>query len=230
LQTLTRTGFRLGTPRYMAPEMARGQPSGEAGDLYALGLVLAEMLVGTPIIGGNAQIEVLMLHASEEPLVMPRVVLDSPWGTIVQRAVAKPLDVRYRSAMQMHADVAAVLERLEQGAPSPHAIEDELSATLALADDAPLPPLSLPSQVGAPRMVVAPTVAQPPNMAFAPPAPLPSAPAALAPLRSTPAHHAQPVRASRTRRRKQTVGLVVVALIFVVLMIAAGLLGYLLGG
>lgn len=48
LATLTATGVILGTPEYMAPEQARGEPAGPATDTFALGLILAEALAGRP--------------------------------------------------------------------------------------------------------------------------------------------------------------------------------------
>ena len=44
---LTAVGHRVGTPRYMSPEMARGEESDEACDLYALALVIGEMLTSS---------------------------------------------------------------------------------------------------------------------------------------------------------------------------------------
>jgi serine/threonine protein kinase len=109
LETLTRTGYRLGTPRYMSPEMARGKPAGPPSDLYGLGLVLAEMVSGNFVVEGSSQIEVLMAHASADPLDIAMEVRQSAFGAVIERSLAKDLDVRYRTAIQMRADVEAVL-------------------------------------------------------------------------------------------------------------------------
>ncbi|MCC6526272.1 MAG: serine/threonine protein kinase [Polyangiaceae bacterium] len=109
LQTLTRTGFRVGTPRYMSPEMARGQRAAEPGDLYGLALVIAEMLHGKPLVTARASIEVMLAHSSPEPLPLPESVTRSPLHRVIARGLAKPLDIRYRTALQMRADLEACL-------------------------------------------------------------------------------------------------------------------------
>src|SRR4030095_658745 len=100
--------------------------------------VMGEMITGSPMVGGTSQIEVLMAHASEEPLPLPEAVIASAFGKVIQRAVAKGLDVRYRNAVQMHAEVTAVLARLEAGGGAPQDEEDTLAATLAFGSDAAL--------------------------------------------------------------------------------------------
>jgi serine/threonine protein kinase len=113
---LTRVGHRVGTPRYMSPEMARGQPLGAASDLYALALIMAEMIAGKPLLDSSKAEELLLTHASPSSLQFPDAVLSSPLFSVLQRALSKAPSVRYRTALQMRADVDAVLSDIEAGA------------------------------------------------------------------------------------------------------------------
>ncbi|MBI2482845.1 serine/threonine protein kinase [Candidatus Uhrbacteria bacterium] len=68
---LTKTGYTLGTPLYMAPEQIRGEPATPLTDLYALGVVLYEMLAGKPPFAGASNAEVCYKHTSELPPKLP---------------------------------------------------------------------------------------------------------------------------------------------------------------
>ena len=114
--TVTRAGMLIGTPRYMAPEQARGEEITPAADVYAFGLVMAEMLIGKPLVTGVADLDIYVMQGSDKPHELPEEIRISPFATIIERAIAKPLDVRYRLASQMLADVRAVLARFGQGA------------------------------------------------------------------------------------------------------------------
>ncbi|GAA6734107.1 serine/threonine-protein kinase [Thermus oshimai] len=64
---LTRTGYTLGTPHYMAPEQAKGLPLSPKADLYSLGAVLYRTLTGRPPFEGENDQAVLFQHVYEEP-------------------------------------------------------------------------------------------------------------------------------------------------------------------
>ncbi len=98
---LTEVGEMLGTPQYMAPEQVRGASIDQTVDLYSLGLVMAEMLLGEPLIKGNSPVDVYIVHVSAEPLALPPAVRDGPLGPIIARAVEKKPEDRYRTANQM---------------------------------------------------------------------------------------------------------------------------------
>ena len=79
---LTRTGIVLGTPKYVSPEQIRGeQPDGRA-DLYSLGVVLYEMLVGAPPFSGSNDVATAMAHLKEK--------IPKPSSTV--RSIPGPLD------------------------------------------------------------------------------------------------------------------------------------------
>ena len=108
---LTKDGQMVGTPFYMAPEQVRGVEVGPQTDLYAVGLVMAEMVAGERAIGGDSLISVYMAQIADQPLELPAVVKASPWAAIITKATQKPLALRYGSAREMVVDVEAVLER-----------------------------------------------------------------------------------------------------------------------
>ncbi|MDX2005753.1 MAG: serine/threonine-protein kinase [Meiothermus sp.] len=63
----TRTGITVGTPEYMAPEQARGQPLTPQADLYSFGAVLYKTLTGRPLFEGENDQSVLYQHVYEPP-------------------------------------------------------------------------------------------------------------------------------------------------------------------
>jgi serine/threonine-protein kinase len=64
---LTRTGIVLGTPKYLSPEQIRGMEPDARADLYSLGVVLFEMLTGSPPFAGNTDIATALAHLNERP-------------------------------------------------------------------------------------------------------------------------------------------------------------------
>ena len=77
--SMTGEGITIGTPLYMAPEQAVADPTvNHSADLYALGAVAYEMLVGTPPFGGRSAAAVLAAHARETPTPIERRRYDVP--------------------------------------------------------------------------------------------------------------------------------------------------------
>jgi serine/threonine-protein kinase len=98
----TRTGALLGSPHYLSPELARGEPAGVPSDIYSMGVILYEALCGEPPFAGSNLYELLHHHASTEPVPpSSRRSLDPLWDDLVGGALAKDPETRFRSARAM---------------------------------------------------------------------------------------------------------------------------------
>jgi serine/threonine protein kinase len=118
---LTDSGVMLGTPDYMAPEQAHGKEVDGRADIYALGVILFEMLTGKHPYSGETPISVIIKHISE-PMPRPSAVNPSvprALDRIVAKATAKAPEERYQRAGEMARDLR---ETLASGT-WPHQIE-----------------------------------------------------------------------------------------------------------
>ena len=86
---LTQTGMITGTPHYMAPEQALGRAFDHRCDIYSLGIVAYEMLVGTPPFSGPSPVAVLLQHAHEPLPPPPGPPSSSVWMDAIRKAAAK---------------------------------------------------------------------------------------------------------------------------------------------
>jgi serine/threonine protein kinase len=113
----------VGTVHYMAPEVANGR-YGKEIDIYALGIMLYEMLTGHVPFEGESVGEVLMKHLTAEPDVS---VLAEPYRTVLARALTKDPEKRFRTVSQMLAllpqpALPQVLVNPQATKPAPEAI------------------------------------------------------------------------------------------------------------
>ncbi len=107
---LTADNTVLGTPNYMSPEQARGGPLDARTDIYSLGIVLYEMLVGRPPFQGKTSFEVLRQHieSSAPPPSECRPDVPPELDFVVARAVAKSPADRYQTVAEMATELAAI--------------------------------------------------------------------------------------------------------------------------
>lgn len=105
--TITQTGSVLGSAQYLSPEQARGDSAGKASDLYAVGIVLYEMVTGRLPFAGESPVALALKHIQEEP-PPPRTVderIPARVEQIILHAMAKRPELRYTSAAQMRDDL-----------------------------------------------------------------------------------------------------------------------------
>ena len=111
-QTITGIGISLGTPQYMAPERVAADPTSDArADLYAVGIVAYEMLVGSPPFHGRTPQAVLAAQITElpPPLASRRYDVPVSLASLIMQCLEKAPEHRPRSAV----DVLRALERHE---------------------------------------------------------------------------------------------------------------------
>ncbi|HEX4327372.1 MAG TPA: HDOD domain-containing protein, partial [Burkholderiales bacterium] len=109
LGTQSNSGGLSGTPRYMAPEYLSGGEFTPSCDLFALGMVLYEMLCGKPAVGGSDVYAIMNAMVNKAFLPPSRVnpEIDERLDAIVMRAIAKDPAARYASPGEMMAALTA---------------------------------------------------------------------------------------------------------------------------
>ena len=107
-EKLTRTGFIVGTPRYMAPEHVVGKPLDARSDLFAAGAILFEMLAGRPAFEGRTALEILHATVNEQPPALTGSPAIAAADRVIRRALAKDPSQRPASAEAMAEELKAV--------------------------------------------------------------------------------------------------------------------------
>src|SRR6266540_6515405 len=126
---LTQTGLVIGTPHYMSPEQALGDPNlGPGSDLYSLGCVLFQMVTGSPPFDGESSQQVVGKHIAEPPPAAADVNPNVPreLSDTILRCLAKQPAERFQSA-------AAVIRALE-GDKQPSSVRTRASAAQAATE------------------------------------------------------------------------------------------------
>lgn len=122
-------GTVMGSARYMSPEQARGLDVDQRTDIWSLGVVLWEMLVGKPPFDGETTADTLAAVIYREPEQLTDILPNIPGELqrIVRKALQKDRDERYQDIKDLALDIKELLHELEHsnsGNRSSHSISD----------------------------------------------------------------------------------------------------------
>lgn len=109
--SLTQTNSMLGSVHYLSPEQARGAKATIQSDIYAMGIILFEMLTGRIPYDGDSAVTIALQHF-QKPLPSVReenANVPQALENVVLKATAKKLSERYKSVAEMYADLASSL-------------------------------------------------------------------------------------------------------------------------
>jgi eukaryotic-like serine/threonine-protein kinase len=111
---ITQTGSIMGTARYLSPEQAQGESVGPRSDLYAIGILLYELLTGTVPFEGDSVVAIALRHLSEPPRPPSNLVssISPNLDAIVLKSLAKNPADRFADADEFIAALAGERDRL----------------------------------------------------------------------------------------------------------------------
>ncbi|HET6604526.1 MAG TPA: protein kinase [Xanthomonadaceae bacterium] len=110
---MTRTGAIIGTPHYMSPEQARGHPLDGRADLYSLGIMFHELLLGRVPFVADDSVAVGIMHITAP---LPRLPADlAALQPTLDRLLAKEPDQRFQTGEEVAAAIGSLEQRLADG-------------------------------------------------------------------------------------------------------------------
>ena len=148
---ITQTGSIMGTARYLSPEQAQGQTVSPRSDLYAIGIMLYELLTGTVPFEGDSVVAIALRHLSEAPRPPSTIVpsISPNLDAIVMRALEKDPQRRFADADEFLAALEAERERLRREDGSAHRRASRRSRWRSRRRSAlPLPPSYTTQAIG----------------------------------------------------------------------------------
>jgi serine/threonine protein kinase len=117
---ITSPGIVCGTPEYMSPEQARGDPLDTRSDLYAVGVILFQLLTGRLPFEGESPTQVVLAHLTQPPPdprdIAPERNIGAPLVEVVLKALAKDAKDRYQDSDQFGAALSDALAKIEDRA------------------------------------------------------------------------------------------------------------------
>jgi serine/threonine protein kinase len=112
---LTRTGMIFGTPEYMSPEQAKGSAVDLRSDIYALGVIIYEMITGAVPFTGTTFMAVLTAHMTQPVPPIRAIAPDVEISKELEQAILRNLEKDPAKRFQSMRDLAAALQQAEEG-------------------------------------------------------------------------------------------------------------------
>ena len=151
VETAPQTSAVLGTASYLSPEQAQGGPVDARTDVYSLGVVLYELLVGRPPFTGDSPVAVAYKQVNEAPIPPSQLNPDVPprLDAVVMRALSKNPANRYQTALEFSEDLQRVIKGQEvQATPLLPAVGEATQVISRPQHTAVLPPQEEPKGSG----------------------------------------------------------------------------------
>ncbi|THE15851.1 Stk1 family PASTA domain-containing Ser/Thr kinase [Enterococcus hirae] len=141
--SITQTNTMLGSVHYLSPEQARGSMATKQSDIYALGIILYEMLTGSVPFDGESAVTIALKHFQDELPSIKEVDPGTPQAleNVVLKATAKEPTDRYKTAEEMADELATALspERANEEKWQPQAMVNETKVLTPITEDTPMP-------------------------------------------------------------------------------------------
>ena len=126
---LTKTGYRVGTLAYMAPEQIRGEQADERSDIFSFGIVLHEMLTGHLPFRGEHEAAMVYSIMNEDPEPLQKLLPCAPSELlhVVGRALEKDPKDRYQTVLEMLIDLRRLNKGTSRERPTPPGGTEDLA-------------------------------------------------------------------------------------------------------
>jgi serine/threonine-protein kinase len=153
--TMTQTSAVIGTAQYLSPEQARGETVDARSDVYAVGCVLYELLVGHPPFTGDNPVSVAYQHVREEARPPSELNPNVPASVdaVIMKALAKNPENRYHSAGEMREDLIRAARGQAVMAPAVMSAGDRTQMLAGPDSTAPITPIATSSSKRRPWLI-----------------------------------------------------------------------------